>query len=83
MQTELILPGHPLFDQTLATPPPNWREQMHQSNGQGFYVADASSGVLRPATMAELDEYLYGGEYDERLDSLDDDDDDLEGLIEY
>ena len=33
-------------------------------------MADAESGILRPVSWAETDEYLYGGEYQERMLSL-------------
>lgn len=69
----LILPGHPLFDITLAMPPPVWKVHQQMTNECLNFVVDAESGILRIANPDELDEYLYGGEYDEVMgDELDD-----------
>lgn len=62
---DLILPGDPLFDITLATPPPAWKVQQQLTSDPLNFVVDAESGLLRVATPEELTEYLYGGEYDE------------------
>jgi hypothetical protein len=68
----LILPGDPEFDFTLATAlPPSWLAVAERIGQQCSFVADRDSGLLRPATDAELTDYLYGGEYDERLEALD------------
>lgn len=74
----LILPGDPEFDQTLACPPPNWRSVATQHGGEFAFVARAGSGVLEPVSFRELDEYLEGGEYDERLEAIGDYDECLE-----
>lgn len=67
----LILPGDPGFDFTLATAiPPGWLAVAEQIGQQCSFVADRDSGLLRPATDQELTEYLYGGEYDERLEDI-------------
>lgn len=62
---ELILPGHPLFDITLATPPPDWKIKQQGVSDPLNFIKDSSSGVFRTVTPKELDEYLWGGEYDE------------------
>ena len=64
----LILPGDPRFDETLAMPPTFWRHHAEKVGGQVAFVADAGSGLLRPASGQELEEYLFGGEYDDRID---------------
>lgn len=61
----LILPGDPLFDITLATPPPDWKIKQEMSGDAINYVMDAETGLFRTATTQELEEYFYGGEYDE------------------
>ncbi|MBD2465780.1 hypothetical protein H6G89_32850 [Oscillatoria sp. FACHB-1407] len=67
----LILPGDPEFDLTLSCSlPPGWVEVARHMSQQIAFVASADSGLLRPATNAELTEYLYGGEYGERLNEL-------------
>ena len=65
----LILPGHPLFDLTLATPRPDWQETASVDEKYAF-VAEPGSGLMRPVTQRELEDYLYGGEYDERLQEI-------------
>jgi hypothetical protein len=66
----LILPGDPEFNLTLATPPPNWRQVAEQLSGEYAFVARAGSGMLEPVSFRELDEYLDGGEYDDRLEEI-------------
>lgn len=61
----LILPGHPLFDITLATPPPDWKVKQQGVSDPLNFVKDALTGIFRTVTPDELEEYLYGGEYDE------------------
>lgn len=69
----LILPGDPLFDWTLACSlPPNWRQVSDYLGDACAFVATAGSGVLRPCSSYETTDYLYGGEYDDRLIELDD-----------
>jgi hypothetical protein len=59
----LLLPGDEEFDFILQnTPPP----------GSGrVYVTDLS-GMIRSVDDEELEEYLEGGEYQERLDQIGD-----------
>lgn len=65
----LILPGDPLFDLTLDTSiSPDWRNVQNPTSGCVYMVKDSSSGLMRPATDSELNEYLYGGEYDEVME---------------
>lgn len=73
--SRLILPGHPLFDLTLASPPPNWREVAARDGDTYAFVAEPGSGILRPATRAEVTDYLEGGEYDERMAEIGEDED--------
>lgn len=73
----LLLPGDPLFDRVLSTPL-GWIQNQY-SNGIGeqcAMVADAETGILRPASPEELDDYLWGGEYDERMENLGEEEDD-------
>lgn len=75
----IILPGDPDFDWTLSTSiPPNWREVADQLGHDCALVAEVGSGLLRPVSTAELFDYLFGGEYDERMQEIGD-----EELIEY
>ncbi|MGL5872844.1 MAG: hypothetical protein ACRC2R_10835 [Xenococcaceae cyanobacterium] len=70
--SKLILPGHPLFDITLATPPPDWKALAHSEGEMPDFVMDATTGLFRTATADELEEYLSGGEYDEVFDEQED-----------
>ena len=63
----LILPGNPLFDLTLATPPPSWGQVAARDGNTYAFVAELGSGLMRPVTQAELTAYLEGGEYDDRM----------------
>ena len=70
--SKLILPGDPLFDRTLAmTPPANWREIAARTTGEFAFIMRSDSGLMEPVSHRELDEYLYGGEYEERLEDVD------------
>ena len=67
--SNLILPGHPLFDVTLATSlPPGWESTAAISGNQCAFVLRVDSGLMEPVSGKELDEYLLGGEYDARLE---------------
>ncbi|MEH1795875.1 MULTISPECIES: hypothetical protein [unclassified Nostoc] len=41
-----------------------------QINDGFAFCARAGSGLLEPMTDEELEEYLYGGEYDQRLEQI-------------
>jgi len=83
-QPELILPGNPLFDLTLGTALPfDWREVAFKSFGEYAFVCRADNGILEAVPEEEAREYLYGGEYDERLNEIGEWDDSPEpGFIE-
>ena len=68
----LILPGNPLFDLTLATPRPDWRDTAVRDGNTYAFVAEPGSGLMRPVTESELEDYLEGGEYDARLAEIED-----------
>jgi hypothetical protein len=67
----IILPGDPEFDLTLATSiPPDWKYASSiDPDGFGFAAAPGS-GIFRPLTSADLEDYLYGGEYEERMNEI-------------
>jgi hypothetical protein len=72
----IILPGTPEFDWTLGRNlPPNWGQVAAQNGGAFHFVARAGSGLLEPVGTDELEEYLEGGEYEERLIEVGDEDD--------
>lgn len=67
INTEIILPGDPIFDWTLFSCPPPGRQA-----DQLYFVVDAETGFMRPANQKEVNEYIYSGEYDARLQNIDD-----------
>lgn len=70
--SSLILPGDPGFDEALLTPRPDWGQVAANDGDSYAFVAEPGSGLMRPVTQAEKDEYLWGGEYDERLEEIGD-----------
>lgn len=69
----LILPGDPEFALTLGTAlPPGWEELANRLGGEYAFIARAGSGLLEPCSPDELDEYIEGGEYEQRLRECDD-----------
>lgn len=69
----LLLPGDPEFYEVLATPPPDWgRAAAADGDSYAFIVKPGSGGVAEAVTLEELDDFLDGGEYDERMDEIDD-----------
>ena len=66
----LYLPGDPGFDETLLTPRPDW-QQVAARDGATYAYVVGESGLARPVTSSELEEYLEGGEYEQRLMQID------------
>lgn len=72
----LILPGDPEFDYTLSTAlPPDWQVLASNYGGDYGFVADVESGLLRIENTSGIREYVEGGEYDDRLAFIDEDED--------
>ncbi|HEY9657736.1 MAG TPA: hypothetical protein V6C65_04665 [Allocoleopsis sp.] len=66
--SSLILPGDPRFDFTLGTClPGGWQQVQAQTNGEFVFVARSGSGLLEAVPWQEAEEYLEGGEYEQRL----------------
>ena len=74
-KSNLIFPGDPEFDKTLGlTLPPDW-QAVASSNPEFCLVAKAGmGGVLAAVPWYEAQDYIEGGEYDERLDEFEDED---------
>ncbi|MEL7406332.1 MAG: hypothetical protein AAFN00_05140 [Cyanobacteria bacterium J06558_2] len=66
----LCLPGDPGFEETLLTPRPDWGQKA-AADGNTYAFVVGEDGLARPATSEELEEYMYGGEYDERMAQID------------
>jgi hypothetical protein len=61
----IMTPDHPDFGTILHSQlPPGWEKQFSGNVG-GTFIVRAETGLLEPASEAEIDEYLYGGEYEE------------------
>lgn len=72
MSGDLILPGDPEYDFTLSTViPPDWQISADQWNGDYGFVVDSETGLMRVEDSKGITEYLHSGEYDERLDQID------------
>lgn len=69
----IILPGDPGWDWTLMQPPPDWREKAAKDPDGFAFVFEPGSGLIRVAGADDLEDYLYGGEYDERLEEIGED----------
>ena len=68
----LILPQNPAFQETLDNIPFFWSTMQKEASGIVHLAADPETGLLRPCTDKEFEEYVFGGEYDERLAIMDD-----------
>ncbi len=64
----LILPGHPDFTPTLVQAPFFWKELQREKSDYFVYAPDVESGVLKPLTPKEAEDYLLGGEADYLVD---------------
>lgn len=63
--SNLIYPDHPDFYPILhSNLPPGWRENLG-SNFSGAFGVRADSLLIQPLTQSELNDYVWGGEYDE------------------
>lgn len=54
----------PYFYQTLQNP------SLVPGYQGGAFVVDSVTGIMREANAQQMREYIYGGEYDERLEQL-------------
>jgi hypothetical protein len=70
----LILPGSDLFEITLSTIPPVWAWSGQISGDHVSFVADCETGLLRPVDPDGLEEYALGGEYEQRLSQMEEED---------
>lgn len=68
---QLILPGDPEFEETLAWSfPPDWRQVAYKDPNFGF-ICRPGSFLAEAVPRSEFEEYAYGGEWDERQAELD------------
>jgi hypothetical protein len=69
MDVPLIYPGDPDFDTYLYSAPPPGSTWI---DGQKILVVDPTTKLFRQVDRRELTDYLYGGEYEDRLTDLED-----------
>jgi len=62
-QAFIFLPGDPEFEETLGWLPPGWGYDLPW-DFNGAFVTRHGSPLLEPMGEAELQDYLWGGEYD-------------------
>lgn len=62
----LILPGNPLYLTTITQPAPG----DYIRSDSDAYIVRQDSLLFERVNEKELDEYLEGGEYDERLEVI-------------
>ena len=82
--SNLILPGSLEFDLALADipPVPTWRANFERANGEGYLIVRPGSlGLMESVTRQEWEDYVYGGEFDERQAEIDEHDAALENVI--
>lgn len=59
----IMLPSDQGFQEMLSVPPPN--------KGQTDFVVRVQGHLMEAVNISELREYLEGGEYEERMEELD------------
>ena len=67
----IILPGHPLYSETLNTPSAEILDNLRfgdSSNQRHIIFGD--DGLMREASTTQLDTYIHDGEYDQRLTQI-------------
>lgn len=71
--SNLILPGSPQFEETLANPGEFWfRQGQRELSGDCVFIQPVGQGgLLMPVSAKEAEEYLWGGEYDEAVNEFD------------
>ena len=64
----IILPGHPLYSETLNTPSADILDGLRFGDSSNQrHIIFGGDGLMRQANTAQLDKYIHEGEYDQRL----------------
>lgn len=67
----ILLPGDPGFDETLSALPFGWRSVAAAAGGEFAFICRAgSAGLMEAVPWSEAEEYIEGGEWDERLEEI-------------
>ena len=71
----LLLPGDPGFQEILGMAlPPGWQQSAAKHSGEFVFMANSETGALRVGSFDDLDDYIEGGEYEQRLENSGQDD---------
>lgn len=79
----LILPGSFEYEMALGALPLGWQHDAHRFFGNYAFVADSETGLLRTVDGLGFQEYLLGGEYEERLAAMGYEDDEDSVLTDW
>lgn len=67
-----MLPKHPDFNSVLQnSPDPRFYRDLNEGHVSNVLVVDAANGLLKSGSSKQVDDYLYGGEYEARLAQID------------
>jgi hypothetical protein len=66
----LILPGDFLFEETLHQIPFWWESFAHENSGWCNFGVDSESGLFKPLNKQQTEDYLFGGEFEARLEQM-------------
>ncbi|ESA37861.1 hypothetical protein N836_34095 [Leptolyngbya sp. Heron Island J] len=70
-QGGIILPGHPLYAETLNAPSADILDSLRFGDSSNQrHIIFGRNGLMRPATETQLDAYIHEGEYDQRLTQI-------------
>ena len=70
-ESGFMLPHHPDFNTILQnSPSSSFRSDLKEGKVSNVLVVDSASGLLRAGSPKQVDEYLYGGEYECRLSQI-------------
>lgn len=64
---KLILPDDLEYHVTLGNIPFYFQGMVNKTFDFAGWVADSETGLVRPCTYNQMVDYIYGGEYEERL----------------
>lgn len=74
----IILPGTPLFYESISQLQ-SLQISFEADDNYGFIALPGNCGLLQAVTPERAKEYLYDGEYDQRLEELEEEEYDLFG----
>lgn len=72
----IILPGTPLFNESINILQ-QFQIKFEADDDYGFVALPGNCGLLQAVTLERAKEYLYDGEYEERLEEIKSEDNDI------